>query len=108
MDRRTRVRLSMFLFLAMAVVAWPQKAPDFSACRSRIMIAANGDVMATSRLRIELRNSRLTVQTTMSRGSDLLRHAIQAYTTDGKRSASTGADGDEFLTAVIWKSTSLD
>jgi len=32
---------------------------------------------------------------------------MQKYTTDGRVSISTGADGDEFHTAVIWKDSSL-
>jgi hypothetical protein len=32
---------------------------------------------------------------------------VQNYTTDGKVSISTGADGDEFHTAVAWKDSSL-
>jgi hypothetical protein len=32
---------------------------------------------------------------------------IRKYTTDGRTSVSTGADGDEFVTAVAWKGSSL-
>ena len=32
---------------------------------------------------------------------------MQRYTTDGKVSMSTGADGDEFHTSVVWKESSL-
>jgi hypothetical protein len=32
---------------------------------------------------------------------------VQKYTTDGRVSVSTGADGDEFHTSVVWKGSSL-
>jgi hypothetical protein len=32
---------------------------------------------------------------------------VQKYTTDGGVSVSTGADGDEFHTSVVWKDSSL-
>jgi hypothetical protein len=32
---------------------------------------------------------------------------VQKYTTDGKVSVSTGADGDEFHTSMVWKDSSL-
>jgi hypothetical protein len=35
------------------------------------------------------------------------RHASQRYTTDGVASISTGADGDEFHSAVVWKDETL-
>ncbi len=41
------------------------------------------------------------------RGSGESRRALQHYTTDGKSSVSTGADGDEFHTAVVWSGSCL-
>jgi hypothetical protein len=32
---------------------------------------------------------------------------VQRYTTDGKTFVSTGADGDEFHTAVVWSGPAL-
>jgi len=32
---------------------------------------------------------------------------MQKYTTDGKVSVSTGADGDEFNTSIVWRDSSL-
>jgi hypothetical protein len=49
----------------------------------------------------------MTVETTILRGSAEPRHALQHYTTDGKTSISTGADGDEFLTSVVWSGKDL-
>ena len=63
----------------------------------------NGDVT----LRIEQDGLRLTVETSVSGGSGPTRQATQSYTTDGKVSVSTGADGDEFHTAVIRKAADL-
>jgi hypothetical protein len=47
------------------------------------------------------------VETTILRGSAAPRHALQHYTTDGKTSRSTGADGDEFYTSVVWSGEAL-
>jgi hypothetical protein len=56
-------------------------------------------------LRIEHRDPELVVETT-SKGL-ITRHALQRYTTDGKESKSTGADGDEFHSMVIWNDGAL-
>jgi hypothetical protein len=32
---------------------------------------------------------------------------MQRYSTDGKTSVSTGADGDEFHTSIVWNGQSL-
>ena len=63
----------------------------------------DGDVT----LQIEENGSRLTVETSVSGGSKRKRQATQSYTTDGKTSISTGADGDQFHTAVIRKAADL-
>ena len=49
----------------------------------------------------------MTMETTILRGSAAPRHALQRYTTDGKTSTSTGADGDEFHTSVVWSGPTL-
>jgi hypothetical protein len=59
------------------------------------------------RLRIEQRDPELTVETSISPDSGPPRHAIQKYTTDGKVSISTGADGDEFHTSITRKGSTL-
>ncbi len=53
-------------------------------------------------LHITHRDPELTVET-LSKN----RHALQRYTTDGKESVSTGIDGDEFHSTVIWHDDSL-
>jgi hypothetical protein len=63
----------------------------------------NGDVT----LRIEHHDPELIVETTALRNSGSPRHAVQRYTTDGKTSVSTGADGDEFHTSILWSGPSL-
>ena len=104
--RRTHGRLSILLLLAMARVAWPQTAPDFSGLwkqdNDRCQPKRGGDVT----LRIEQKDLALTVETSISHGSNF-RHAVQKYTTDGKMSISTGADGDEFHTSIVWSGQSL-
>jgi hypothetical protein len=105
--RYTRVCLSVFLFLATAGVALPQTAPDFSGLwkqdNDRCQPKRSGDVT----LRIEQNGPKLTVETSISQGSPNSRHAVQKYTLDGQVSVSTGADGDEFHTSVIWKDSNL-
>jgi hypothetical protein len=58
-------------------------------------------------LHIDHRDPKLTVETTIIRGSAATRHAVQRYTTDGRVSISTGADGDEFHTSLVWNGQSL-
>ena len=99
--------MSTLIFFVIAVAARSQSAPDFSGlwkqdndpCQPK----RGGDVV----LQIEHKNPELTVETSISHGSLNPRHAVQKYTTDGKVSVSTGADGDEFHTSVIWEDANL-
>jgi hypothetical protein len=105
--RLVKIPLSMLLLSAMTFMAWPQTVPDFSGLwkqdNDRCQPKRNGDVT----LRIEQNNSELTVETSISRGSETSGHAVQKYTIDGRLSVSTGADGDEFHTSAAWKGSSL-
>jgi hypothetical protein len=108
MSRSRRTLLGILLLLATpALVTWSQSAPDFSGQwkqdNDRCQPKRNGEVT----LRIEMRDSRLTVETSISRNSASPRHAVQKYTTDGTVSVSTGADGDEFHTSVVWQDANL-
>jgi hypothetical protein len=86
---------SMFLVLLLAaVLAVPE-----SACNPMRISPGPGN-RATS-------DPDLTVETTILRDSGAARHALQHYTTDGKSSISTGADGDEFHTCVVWSGQGL-
>jgi hypothetical protein len=58
-------------------------------------------------LHIEQHDPDLVVETTILRSSGPPRHAVQRYTTDGRTSISTGADGDEFHTSVVVNGASL-
>jgi hypothetical protein len=97
----------MLVLSATATIACSQTAPDFSGqwkqnddhCQPK----CSGDVT----LHIEHHDPELTVETTMPRSLLKPRHAVQKYTTDGSVSASTGADGDEFYTSVVWNGSSL-
>jgi hypothetical protein len=101
--RRIRICLSI-LFLLSAITATAQ---DFSGLwkqdNDRCHPKRNTDVT----LRIEHHDSELTVKISISSNSASSRNAVQKYTTDGKVSVSTGADGDEFYTSVTWKNASL-
>jgi hypothetical protein len=105
--RSGRIFLGILLLSTAATVAWSQGTLDFSGLwkqdNDRCQPKRNGDVT----LRIEHHDPELTVETSISRNSASSRHAVQKYTTDGKVSVSTGADGDEFNTLVVWKDSSL-
>ena len=102
-----RTFLCVLLLSTAAAVAWSQGTPDFSGLwkqdNDRCQPKRNGDVT----LRIEHHGPELTVETSISGNTTRSRRAVQKYTTDGKVSASTGADGDEFNTSVVWKDSSL-
>ena len=82
-------------------------SPNFSGTwrqsNERCIPTRTGDVT----LRIDHRDPELTVETTAVRSAGPPRHAVQRYTTDGRPSVSTGADGDEFHTAIRWSGSSL-
>jgi hypothetical protein len=107
MFRSVRIFLSILLLSTAAAAAWSQVTPDFSGLwkqdNDRCQPKRNGDVT----LRIEHHAPKLTVETSISSNSARSRHAVQKYTTDGKVSVSTGADGDQFNTSVGWKDSSL-
>jgi hypothetical protein len=107
MLRCVQIFLGILLLSTAAAVAWSQGTPDFSGLwnqdNDRCQPKRNGDVT----LRIEHHDPKLTVETSISQNSGRSRHAIQKYTTDGKVSVSTGADGDKFNTWVVWKDSSL-
>jgi hypothetical protein len=101
------VVLGVLLLTAITATAWSQAPADFSGQwkqdNDRCQPKRNGNVS----LRIEQHDPEFTVETTISRGSANPRHAVQKYTTDGKVSVSTGADGDEFHTSIVSKDSSL-
>ncbi|MGO9338711.1 MAG: hypothetical protein ACLPY1_14515 [Terracidiphilus sp.] len=108
MFRSARILLGILLLSAAAAVAWSQGTPDFSGLwkqdNDRCQPKRNGDVT----LHIEHRDPEFTVETTISRASASPRHAVQKYTTNGIVSISTGTDGDEFHTSVVWKDSNLN
>ena len=107
MFRPVQFFLTVLLLSTASAGAWSQTMPDFSGQwkqdNDRCQPKRNGDVT----LRIEHHDPELTVETLISRNSGNSRHAVQKYTTDGTVSVSTGADGDEFHTSVVWKDASL-
>ena len=102
-----RSALIWVFLIAAAASGQPGAAPhpDFSGVwkqdNERCVPKRTGDITLT----VEQRDSELVVETT----SKVLRarHASQRYTTDGVASISTGADGDEFDSAVVWKDETL-
>jgi hypothetical protein len=105
--RRLKSCLKLVLLIAVPVAGWSQTAPDFSGSweqdNDRCQPKRSGDVT----LRIEHHEPAFIVETSISRGGEIPRHAVQKYTTDGKVSVSTGADGDEFYTAIVWNDSNL-
>lgn len=102
-----RIFLAILLLSTAAATARPQTTPNFSGRwkqdNERCQPQRNGDVT----LRIEQHDPELTVETSITRRSGSTRHAVQKYMSDGIPSVSTGADGDEFHTSVVWKDSSL-
>jgi hypothetical protein len=95
------------LILSLAVMMVAQPAVNFSGTwkqsNERCIPKRTGDVT----LRIDHQDPRLVVETMILRGAAPARHAVQNYSTDGKVSVSTGADGDEFHTSITWSGPSL-
>jgi hypothetical protein len=106
MKRRLFLGLLPALLLAPGGIC-SRPNPDFSGTwkqsNERCTPKRTGDVT----LHIDHRDPDLIVETTVLRSSGSLRHALQRYSTDGKTSVSTGADGDEFHTAIVWNGQSL-
>jgi hypothetical protein len=107
MHRSVRIHLSMLLISAVTIAAWPQTVPDFSGLWKQDNDRCQPKRSADVTLHIEHHDPELTVETSISHGSLSSGHAVQKYTTDGGVSVSTGTDGDEFHTTVVWKDSSL-
>jgi len=101
-----RILLIALVVSAIMIAAWAQATPNFSGLwkqdNDRCQPKRGGDVT----LRIEQEGPNLTVESSISHGSNS-RHAVQKYTTDGEVSVSTGADGDEFHTSIVWDGQNL-
>jgi hypothetical protein len=98
----------LLLFLsACATTLFAQSKPDFSGVwqqdNAHSLPARSGEVT----LRIVHHDPELSVETTILRTGHAKEHAVQRYTTDGKQSTSTGADGDSFVTGIVWSKNTL-
>jgi hypothetical protein len=102
-----RLFLSMLLFPAITAAAQPQIPLDFSGLWKQDNNRCTPKRSDNVALLIEHHDPELTLKTSISHDLMNSRRAIQKYTTDGKSSVSTGADGDEFHTAVVWKGSTL-
>jgi hypothetical protein len=103
-------RLFLGLLLAVLMAApgiCSQLNPDFSGTWKQSNERSIPTRRAKVILHIDHRDPELTVETTLLRDSAAPRHAVQHYTTDGKVSISTGADGDEFQTSIVWNGQTL-
>ena len=98
---------AILLVVISTASAFAQGTPEFTGTwkqdNDRCQPKRKGGVT----LRIEHHGQELTVETSISNIVAASRHAIQKYTTDGRVSPSTGADGDTFYTSVIWQDTRL-
>ena len=102
----------LFFGLLLAILMAPpgicsQSNPDFSGTWKQSNERSIPNRMGNVTLHIDHRDPELTVETTILRSAAAPRHAVQRYTTDGKVSISTGADGDEFHTSIVWNGQSL-
>ena len=106
MNRRLFLGCLPALLLVTTEICSPPN-PNFSGTwkqsNERCVPKRTGDAI----LHIDHRDPDLIVETTVLRSSGPSRHAVQRYSTDGKASVSTGADGDEFHTSVVWSGQSL-
>jgi hypothetical protein len=100
----SRIRRGLYvamLFSLFTLAARAQATANLSGLwkqdNDRCQPKRSGDVT----LRIEEDARGLMVETSISRDASGTRHAVQRYTTDGKITVSTGADGDEFHTSVV-------
>ena len=103
-------RLFLGLLLAVLMAApgiCSQLNPDFSGTWKQSNERSIPNRTGNVTLHIDHRDPELTVETTILRSAAAPRHAVQRYTTDGKVSISTGADGDEFHTSIVWNGQSL-
>ncbi len=106
MRQRSLVGFQLFFCLTCAgICSSPQ--PNFSGTwkqsNERCVPQRTGEVVR----RIDQHGSDFVVETTSHRGSEPPRHALQRYRFDGRTSVSTGADGDEFHTAIVWQGSRL-
>jgi hypothetical protein len=105
--RKTTGRAVLFAVLVAAAGSLAQQTPNFSGIwkqsNERCQPVRHGDVT----LRIDHHEPELTVETEIRRGADPEKKATQRYTTDGKTSVTTGADGDEFHTSIARSGGSL-
>jgi hypothetical protein len=108
-DRACRMHLLVAWTLLFSAFAFGQTGPEsrpnlsgnWRQDNERCLPKRTGDV----RLTIQHRDPVLVIETT-SKGQ-IARQTSQRYTTDGVESVSTGADGDEFHSAVAWKDGDL-
>jgi len=103
----TQICVGIHVLSGASVAAWAQTTPGFSGLwkqdNDRCKPKRSGDVT----LHVEHHGPEFAVETTILRASSNPRHAVQNYSTDGKVSISTGTDGDEFHTSVVWRESSL-
>jgi len=95
------------LLIFLATIAAPAQRADFSGLWKQDNDLRQPKRSGEATLTIVHRDPDLTVETYLSHGLQNQQHAVQKYTTDGQVSVSTGTDGDEFHTSVVWKDTSL-
>ncbi len=108
MVRKTHAILLLLLMtFSFAMACLAEEHPNFSGTwkldGKRSIPERNGDVT----LVVVHRDPLLSVETTIVRESGAPRHALQQYSIDGKSSVSTGADGDEFHTSIMWQGQRL-
>jgi hypothetical protein len=106
MRRRSFLGLVPILILTPAGIC-SQPNPDFSGTWKLSGERSTPKRTGNTTLHIDDHDPKLTVETTIIRDPGAPRHAVQRYTTDGKVSISTGADGDEFHTSIIRENRSL-
>jgi hypothetical protein len=106
MKRRLFLGLLPALLLAPTGICSPPN-PNFSGTWTQSNERCTPRRTGNVTLHIDHRDPDLIVETAVLPNSGPARHAVQRYSTDGKTSVSTGADGDEFRTSIVWNGQSL-
>ncbi len=105
-------RRYVFLILAVFLLAFPvllaqSTKPNFSGTWKKDNAHSTPARPGEVTMRIEHHDPELIVNLTITRPSAPEQHVQQRYTTDGKESVSTGADGDSYHTKVVWRDGAL-
>jgi hypothetical protein len=101
-------KITVFMALALGATALlAQSHPDFSGEWRQDNEHSQPPRAGNVTLKIVHHDPDLSVETSILRTGRPNQHAIERYKTDGTESTSTGADGDQFASRVVWSGQAL-